>query len=115
LDEIPLPCILHWRQNHFVIVYKVKKGYYYVADPASGKRRMDTKEFTDSWFAYSELHNGISLLLSPSPRFYEREDEEKENGLRWGTVLRYFYVYRRLFLQLILGLIVGSILQLITP
>src|SRR5690606_10668026 len=111
----PLPCILHWRQNHFVVLYKVSKKYYYIADPAGGKQRMDIKEFTSNWFAHKELYNGISLLLGPTPQFYDQEDDEKKGGLRWGAVLRYFYEYRRLFLQLILGLLVGTILQLITP
>lgn len=114
LDNLTLPCILHWQQNHFVVLYKVNKDYYYVADPANGKRRYDRKEFAADWFAHDELHNGISLLLSPTPKFYEREEDEK-NGLQWNTVLRYFYTYRKLFVQLVLGLLVGTILQLITP
>src|SRR5690606_4056261 len=58
---------------------------------------------------------GISLLLSPTPRFYERDANEEGEGMRWGTVLRYFYAYRKLFVQLLLGLLVGTILQLVTP
>lgn len=115
LLEIPLPCILHWRQNHFVVLYKVKKGIYHIADPASGKHKLTEKEFTNNWFAHKQLHSGISLLLSPMPQFYETEEDDVHKGLRWGTVLRYFYTYRKLFVQLALGLLVGSILQLITP
>src|SRR5690606_29293437 len=58
---------------------------------------------------------GISLLLSPTPRFYERDANEEGEGMRWGTVLRYFYAYRKLFVQLALGLLVGTVLQLVTP
>ncbi len=116
LGEILLPCILHWRQDHFVVLYKVKKGCYYIADPASGRRKLTEKEFTDNWFAHKELYNGVSLALSPTPQFYENDEGDGDNTvLRWGTVLRYFYAYRRLFVQLVLGLLVGTILQLITP
>nr|WP_262713156.1 peptidase domain-containing ABC transporter [Anseongella ginsenosidimutans] len=115
LPEITLPCILHWRQNHFVVLYRIKRGVFHIADPASGKRKLSEKEFADNWFAHKELHSGISLLLAPTPQFYETEEEGKEKGLRWGTVLRYFYTYRKLFMQLVLGLLIGTILQLITP
>lgn len=115
VSHIFLPCILHWRQNHFVVLYKIRKGIYYVADPASGKRKLTEKEFTDKWFAHKELHSGISLLLSPTPQFYQRHEEDEGKWLRWGTVLRYFYTYRKLFVQLVLGLLVGTLLQLITP
>lgn len=115
LEEIPLPCILHWQQDHFVVLYQVKKGIYYIADPATGKHAYSRKEFTDNWFAHKELHQGLSLLLSPVPRFHEENEDDKGEGLRWGTVFRYFHTYHRLFIQLILGLLVGTILQLITP
>ena len=115
LSEIPMPCILHWRQNHFVVLYKVGKGQYHIADPASGRRKLTEKEFMENWFAHKELYNGVSLMLAPTPQFYEWEEGGDGNKLRWGTVLRYFYAYRKLFGQLVLGLLVGTILQLITP
>lgn len=117
LHEIDLPCILHWRQNHFVVLYKVKRENYYIADPAQGLRELTTKEFTDDWYAHRELHRGISLLLAPTPNFYEDDPDENlaGEGLRWSSMLRYFYRYRQLFAQLLLGLMVGTILQLITP
>ncbi|QNL49831.1 peptidase domain-containing ABC transporter [Olivibacter sp. SDN3] len=117
LHEIDLPCILHWRQNHFVVLYKAKKDIYYIADPARGLRELTTKEFTNDWYAHKELHNGISLLLAPTPAFYEDDSDDvlSDEGLRWSSMLRYFYRYKQLFIQLFLGLLVGTILQLITP
>lgn len=115
LGEVPLPCVLHWSQNHFVVLYKFKKGFYYIADPATGRRKLSEKEFTASWYAHKELRDGLSLILSPTPQFYEQEDGENERELKWGTILRYFYAYRKLFMQLVLGLLVGTVLQLITP
>ncbi|MGV3761921.1 peptidase domain-containing ABC transporter [Parapedobacter sp.] len=115
LSKTPLPCILHWRQNHFVVLYEIGRDAYRVADPANGKRKLTGEEFSDEWFAHREMHSGISLLLSPTPRFYEHGDDEEGEGMRWSTVLRYFYVYQKLFIQLLLGLLVGTLLQLITP
>ncbi len=78
LSEIQLPCILHWRQNHFVVLYKINKSGFHVADPASGIRILSVKEFKDNWFSRSEMHNGISLLLETTPQFYEREEDDGE-------------------------------------
>ncbi|SKB26559.1 ATP-binding cassette, subfamily B [Parapedobacter luteus] len=111
---MPLPCILHWRQNHFVVLYRIKNDSYHIADPASGKQTYTNKDFADNWFAHKELHQGLSLLLSPTPQFYN-SNEEKSEHLQWSTVFRYFYTYRRLFVQLLLGLFVGTILQLVMP
>lgn len=114
LTEIDLPCILHWRQNHFVVLYQIKKGRYYLADPATGLVVLDEAVFKKHWFGHKETRNGISLLLSPSPQFYEQEDD-KENKVSWLSILRYFYAYKRLFVQLAFGLGIGTLLSLITP
>lgn len=114
LKKAPLPCILHWKQHHFVVLYRIKKSNFFIADPAKGNITYTEKEFTKSWFSHKELYDGISLLLTPSPQFYEQE-EEKTNELKWGNMLRYFYAYRKLFIQLMLGLCIGTLLSLITP
>lgn len=114
LEEAQLPCVLHWRQNHFVVLYKVKRGNYYIADPAKGLLVYSTAEFIQNWLASRELNDGISLLISPTPAFYEQEGE-KANTVSWSFLLRYLTTYRQLILQLIFGLGIGSMLQLITP
>ncbi len=114
LKEAQLPCVLHWRQNHFVVLYKVKRGNYYIADPAKGLLVYSTTEFVQNWLASRELNDGISLLISPTPAFYEQEGE-KANTVSWSFLLRYLTAYRQLILQLIFGLGIGSMLQLITP
>lgn len=115
LREAELPCILHWNQNHFVVLYKIRRGKYYISDPASGMITYQEAEFTKNWFSTKELHAGLSLLLSPTPNFYQLEEEEPEAKLKWGKVFSYFFKYRRLFIQLILGMLLGTILQLVTP
>lgn len=115
LEDLKLPCIVHWRQNHFVVLYKIRKSKYYIADPAIGHRELTEKEFTKSWFAYSDLTDGFLLYLEPTPQFFEDSGDDKVNKISWRIILRYFYAYRKLFLQLFIGLLVGTLLQLIAP
>ncbi|MGE8425347.1 MAG: peptidase domain-containing ABC transporter, partial [Sphingobacterium siyangense] len=115
LQEIELPCILHWNQNHFVVLYKVKRDKYYISDPALGLVTYNSKEFTKNWYSAKELHLGLSLVLGPGPEFYQLDEEEPDLTLKWGKMLKYFYKYKRLFIQLILGMVLGTLLQLITP
>ncbi|MGM1431258.1 peptidase domain-containing ABC transporter [Sphingobacterium lactis] len=115
LKEIELPSILHWNQNHFVVLYKIKKDRYYISDPASGLISYNEKEFSKNWFSTKELHAGLSLILSPSPEFYQIDEEEPNLKLSWNKIISYFLKYKKLFIQLILGMLLGTILSLITP
>ncbi|RZF60510.1 peptidase domain-containing ABC transporter [Sphingobacterium corticibacterium] len=115
LAQVELPCILHWNQNHFVVLYQIKKGRYYISDPATGLVVYDEREFTQNWFSTKQLHEGLSLLLSPGPYFYQLDEDKPELALKWSKIFTYFYKYKRLFIQLILGMLLGTVLQLITP
>ena len=80
-EDVPLPCILHWNQNHFVVCYKIKDDRYYIADPAAGKVVYREAEFTPCWYStkVNGEETGTALLLEPGPEFYEQEEEpEKE-------------------------------------
>jgi len=114
LKDAEMPCILHWRQTHFVVLYKIKNHKYYLADPASGLVTLEEADFARAWLGDKEKQEGIAMLLSPSPQFYELEDE-KTSEVRWSFLLRYLITYRKLVIQLLFGLGIGSLLQLITP
>jgi len=114
LKASELPCILHWLQNHFVVLYRIRNGRFYVADPAKGLVSFSEEEFIQNWLVAKELYGGISLLLSPTPQFYEQEDD-KGSEISWSFLLRYLSSYRKLVIQLFFGLGIGSLLQLITP
>ncbi|WP_454801644.1 peptidase domain-containing ABC transporter [Mucilaginibacter phyllosphaerae] len=114
LKEAVFPCILHWRQNHFVVLYKVRKGQYYIADPGAGLVKLSEVDFIRNWISDTDKQEGIALMLSPSPNFYDQEDE-KDTSISWGFLLRYLVTYRQLLSQLFIGLGVGTLLQLITP
>ncbi len=119
-DEAPLPAIVHWNQNHFVVVYKIsgRKGRerIHVADPAGGLVTFSREEFTRCWASTgsNEEPQGTALLLEPTPEFYSTDDE-KTNRKSFGFLFRYLRPYHKLLLQLLLGLVLGSLLQLIFP
>jgi len=116
LAETELPLILHWNQNHFVVLYRIKNNTYYVADPAKGLIKYNQSEFVKYWLGRqnNDVKQGIVLTLSPTPDLYAQEGD-KNNGLNWAYLLRYLYRYKQLVAQLFVGLGVGSLLQLIVP
>ncbi len=116
LMEAPKPCVVHWDQDHFVVVYKFRKGKIHVADPAFGLVEYSETEFKKHWLAtvrHGE-EKGICLLFDPTPKFFELEGEEINRG-NFRFLLKYLKPHRRLVAQLILGFVVGSLIQLIFP
>ncbi len=114
--EAPLPCIAHWGQEHFVVVYKIAKDKVFVADPAFGKLEYSEKEFTGKWISTVSggQEKGVCLLLQPTPEFYkEKEEGVTRTGFRF--VLNYLKPYKKLVIQLILGFFLGSLIQLVLP
>ena len=113
LVNAPLPCIVHWRQNHFLAVYKISKKYVWVSDPAAGKFKLDHDTFRKHWQGDGEL--GIALLLEPTPEFYEKGQEGGRQTMNYLILATYLRPYRRYFIQLLIGLFLGSVFQLIFP
>jgi ATP-binding cassette subfamily B protein len=114
--EAPLPAIVHWKQKHFIIVYKIKKNTVYCADPSNGLIKYTIEEFQRGWISTRKEgeEQGVCLLLEPSPDFYTAEDEKiNKRSLRF--LFSYLKPHRKFFVQLILGMLLGSILQLIFP
>ena len=115
--EVPLPCVLHWNQNHFVVLYKVKNGKYYIADPATKKLVYEESELACCWCStvVEGKDTGAALLFEPGPDFYDREEEDTRTGKGLSFFFRYLTPYRRELFQLVLGMLTASILQLILP
>ena len=139
LEEAPLPCILHWNNNHYVVLYKVRSrklgverffgasslrltasNTFYISDPAHGLLEYNEEEFLKFWMgnnATTETEEGIALLLEPTPNFYNQEDDAKSNVFNsplWGLEA-YIRPYKSFLFQLAIGLLAGSLLQLIFP
>ena len=108
--------IVHWKQNHFIVVYKIRKERVYVSDPAFGQTVYSKEEFLKGWISTRKdgEAKGSVLLLQPTPDFLNREDEPlKKTGFRY--LFRYLAPYRRYVYHLLLGLILGSIIQFLLP
>lgn len=132
VKEVPLPCIAHWKQNHFVVVYKVSKKkpfsflyensgpkattWIHVADPARGLVKYKAEEFEKAWTSTKADGEGKGhcLLLEPTPEFYQMEDE-KPNRRNIVFLLSYLRPYKKMLVQLVLSFLVASLLQLIFP
>jgi ATP-binding cassette subfamily B protein len=119
-----LPAILHWDQNHFVVAIpqKTKGKKFTVADPAKGIITYTKEEFLQHWVSNKTKgkEEGIALLLEPTPAFYSYEEElttakDEKAKLGFNTIFSYITPYKKLIVQLFLGLGVASILQLILP
>lgn len=121
-EKVSLPCILHWNQEHFIILYKIKKTrkdiIFYVADPGKGLLQYNEEEFSEHWISTKTNgeEKGIALLLEPTEQFYKQEGEKPVKVTKkLGFLSSYFKRYKKFFGQLIIGLLVGSLLQLIFP
>ncbi|NDW18128.1 hypothetical protein D0T53_04250 [Dysgonomonas sp. 216] len=119
LKDAPFPCIVHWNQQHFVVVYKIKTkksvDYINVSDPAKGKIKYTKDEFCKCWLSskYNGEDTGVVLLLEPTPDFYEIDEKISKRGISF--LFTYLRPYKNLMGQLFLGLLFGSLLQLIFP
>lgn len=117
LLELPIPCILHWDQGHFVVLTEVSEKKVRIADPASGMIGYSSIEFLSHW-AFSEKENGeqagFVLLLEPTPLFYETIGE-KEEKLSWRLVMYYLTKSKWRIAQVFIALLISSLLQLLFP
>lgn len=131
-EKVPLPCIVHWKQEHFVVVYKIvthemngkatrlgrkETVEIYIADPGKGRIRFTKEEFCNNWLSTQTKgeEKGVVLLFEPTPQFYEKNGDTMPGKNRLKFLWKYLVRYKRFFTQLILGLFIGSILQLVFP
>lgn len=129
VEDMTFPCILHWEQYHFVVCYGVKKKRHFqakangeeyqmmISDPARGQYSLTKEEFLRKWISSKSdgYDTGIALMLKPTPEFYEHEDEKRKEERNLRYFLRYLTPYKKQLLQLVVGMGIGSVLQLIFP
>ena len=117
LDNDCLPCIIHWQDNHFVVLYKIKNNRYYIADPSKGKYIFQADEFKENWAKDNSHTNGVVLLLFPTKNLYSNNYNAKNvvppSSLRF--LISVFAQYKRYFLIVVLGLTISCIIQLLLP
>ena len=121
VEDVPLPCILHWSQKHFVVCYDIRKkkdGYRIaIADPANQLVTYKEDEFKKCWITTKAdgEEKGTALALEPSPDFYEQDDEKHTTEHNLAFFLKYLTPYKKQLIQLVLGMLTISVLQLIFP
>jgi ATP-binding cassette subfamily B protein len=113
LTEVPMPCIGYWYQRHFIVIYKITKNKVHVSDPAHGIIKYTKAEFLKGWAA--DNGEGVILSLETTPDFYEVPNEEKKQTGGLSFIFKYLLQYKQLLIQLVFGLIVASLIQLIFP
>ena len=118
LSEITLPCILHWNQNHFVVLYRIDRNgqRFHISDPAKGRYKLNREEFANHWLStHSQgAPKGIAFLIAPNENFGKIKSLEGEKR-SFRFLFGYLKQYHRYFLQIIFGLALGCLLQLVMP
>ncbi len=119
LADCPFPCVLHWNQNHFVVLYKIdRRGRrFWIADPGKGKYKLTKEEFIKHWISTtsSDTEKGLAMFFEKTEAFDNLELDEFEGKRSFRFLWKYVLQYRNLFLQIISGLLLGCLLQLIMP
>jgi len=117
--EKDMPCILHWDQNHFVVLYKISKSrkYFYIADPGRGLIKFTQQELYHHWICTKSNgeEKGIVMFLNPTEKFGEIQSQELAERRSFSFLFSYIAKYRKYFIQIILGLLLGCVLQLVMP
>lgn len=132
-EDAPLPCVLHWNQTHFVVLYDIKspnlfasllkkigvirgQNTYYIADPAHGKLKLTRTELLKSWTT-NDKEEGVALLLETTPAFYSEKSQGLEKAKKgvWSFIYPYFRPYNSYVAQLFIGLLIGTLLSFIFP
>jgi len=118
LNEASLPCILHWNKNHYAVLYSIRKGVFYISDPAHGLLKYSKEEFLTHWIgnnASEKTQEGIALLVEPTAKFYDLDFDTDKPTFGFKFLSKYVFKYNRFLWQLVIGLIAASLLQLIFP
>ncbi|WP_188769304.1 peptidase domain-containing ABC transporter [Emticicia aquatilis] len=126
VEEAPMPCILHWNQEHFVVLYDVREPSWYdtirgktqdqllIADPGHGIVWVDKETFLKCWISTSD-NKGIGLLIEPTNQFYETSEEKKDEALGFKFLFQYLKPYKKYIIQIALGMVFSSLLSMIFP
>ncbi|MFW2477768.1 MAG: cysteine peptidase family C39 domain-containing protein, partial [Sediminibacterium sp.] len=112
-----LPCIVHWDQSHFIVVYRISEKYVWVADPGKSKLKLSKSEFIDRWLSVGDSGDptGIVLLVEPTENFLTEDSSHISHEKRFWDIFQRFKKYKKLFLQIFGGILLGAVLQALLP
>lgn len=123
IENVPLPCILHWNSDHFIVLYKIKgsvlnksKIKFFISDPGLGNFILDYKTFVNCWELKNEPNIGFVLALEPTDDFSTKTDDDKVEKINGFSFLYgYFKKHNKSFIQLCIGMLMGTLLSFILP
>lgn len=120
-EQVPLPCVLHWNQEHFVVLYDIEKKSIFrnveklvLGDPGHNLVKVEREVFEKCWISAAN-DKGVALLMEPTPDFYRDSHEERKNKMGFGFLFDYVKPYKRYFLQIFLGMFLGSLISMCFP
>lgn len=118
------PCILHWNQNHYIVLYKIRKRknnfFFYILDPSIGKIKLDKKTFEKAWLNRlpkdgASLSKGVALYMIPQNNFYNQYVEIKKDKKRYNSIIGYFKEYKKAIIYIFVCILGVNISQFILP
>lgn len=126
-SNVKLPVIIHWGQNHFVVVLKIikakslskiNKGDYciQIADPAVGIINLNKNEFLDKWLSKKEEDKtfGVALILEPNKKFFDLKNEKKKFA-NWDLIIKHIKGEKNRIFKILFALVLSSLIQLVFP
>ena len=113
-DKIPLPAIIHWQGNHFVVVYNIDRKHIWVSDPMKGRIKYTLADFRDGWYVKGEKQ-GVLLAVEPTADFSTSKLEREQQRNSMISLLHYFTPYKGNFMLIFFIMLVVTLLQAILP
>lgn len=117
LRECPLPAILHWNQNHFIVLYKIKNNKFYIVDPSKGKLVLNETEFSQHFISLTSdnKEKGLAMFFEPTEKFGIIKDDTINNERNFKFLSKYIFKHKLYFIQIIVGMIFACCMQLLFP
>lgn len=118
---VPLPCIVHWQDSHFIVVYKITKKHVFVSDPAIGLKKMSLKEFANGWLKNNNSDNttkrGMVIVLEPTPAFYSDNTSSRNTSYIDGLKYVWSYIkdYKKSIIHISILILLISFINSIFP
>lgn len=125
-NEIPLPCVVHWRNHHFIVVYKITSKYIYASDPQNGLCRFSLRDFANGWLTYKYndgnkiKKRGVCIVSEPTNDFL-RDDAPNQNASQqsvlnaFNFIWSYMASYKGTIIKVMLLLLVVTALNMLFP
>lgn len=118
-EKCPMPAILHWDQNHFVVIEGVKSKFksqtsnfkFQISNPAYGRHRHDAESMAKHWLNGDK---GVVIAIEPTQAFYDREPVKEKHSF-WRFAKKYVWPFRAQMGVLAFSMVFGILLSLVTP